>query len=144
LNKIDWNKAETFALSSLVKTACDLWRDTTYNIIEISKKMKLHRSTIRRYLKQGTKLGWCNYDSKKEMNKINEINSKVVAVFKNGKQICSPFKSLRTLERESEINNELFGSKLYRANISKVCNTIKEYKGCTFKYIDNNKLNAYL
>lgn len=31
--------------------------------------LKLDRKTIAKYLKQGNKLGWCNYDAKEEMKK---------------------------------------------------------------------------
>ena len=72
LSKIDWNQCNKNALNSFVKEACELW-DNTKNIIEISIKLKLNRNTIRRYLKQGAALNWCDYDviQSKIQNNIN-------------------------------------------------------------------------
>jgi len=66
---IDWLKCHECGLSSLVKEACDLWNKGMDNVLLISNKLKLSRSTITRYLKQGTILGWCNYDAKEELRK---------------------------------------------------------------------------
>jgi hypothetical protein len=68
LNIIDWNKANEFALSSRVREACDLWNEK-YDVTDISKKMKLGKETIRRYLNKGVKIGLCTYNSKQEMLK---------------------------------------------------------------------------
>jgi ribosomal protein S27E len=68
-NDIDWFKCYEYACSNLVKTICDLW-NSEKNIVRIVEKLKLCRSTIRKYLKQGAKLNWCNYDPIKEIHKI--------------------------------------------------------------------------
>lgn len=64
LSKIDWNKCHEFACSSLVKIACNYWNSGIKNTKEIGKLMTLDFTTIITYLKQGKKLGWCDYDSK--------------------------------------------------------------------------------
>jgi len=69
---IDWLKAHEFALSSFVKKSCDIWLSGITNTLEIANQLKLNRVTITRYLKQGSLLGWCNYDPKKEQQ-INGI-----------------------------------------------------------------------
>lgn len=66
---IDWLKCHEYACNSLVKVVCDYWNEGINNVLLISKKLKLSRSTITKYLKQGVKLGWCNYDPKEEMRK---------------------------------------------------------------------------
>ena len=63
LNKIDWLECHKYACSSLVKKACELWADGIHSTKEIGEMMKLSSTTIIKYLKQGTKLNWCNYDS---------------------------------------------------------------------------------
>lgn len=65
LSKIDWNKCHEFACNSLVKVACNLWSNENKDALEISKIMKLSKTTILRYLRQGMELGWCDYDGYK-------------------------------------------------------------------------------
>jgi hypothetical protein len=106
--------------------------------------MKLHGCTINRYLKKGTKLGWCNYNPKEEQRKcwvaIGNLNvgsckiSKPVEIFKDGKSL-GRFKSISELSRQSE---KLFNVKLYSGSISSACKQNKEYKEHKFKFINNN------
>ena len=70
LSNINWIQCEEFALSNKVKEICDYWRfhneinKEDLSIIDISKIFNLGRATIYKYLKQGTKLDWCNYNLK--------------------------------------------------------------------------------
>lgn len=142
---INWEKANEFACSNLVKVVCD-YKKNNPNITttEISKLTELNIVTIIRYLKIGTKLGWCNYNSREEHLKTLMSNgtkngkkfSKQVEIFKDGKSL-GVFPSCAELERKSE---ELFGTKLDNSQISCVCNINStrhrnEYKGFTFKYV---------
>lgn len=68
LSKIDWLKCHQFACNNLVKVMCTLW-NSGKTLKELSCVFKLGRSTVRKYLKQGTNLEWCNYNAKKEMIK---------------------------------------------------------------------------
>ena len=65
LSKIDWLKCHEFTCSSLIKIACDYWNSGIKSALEISKLMKLHRTTIYKYLKKGVLIGWCDYNTKK-------------------------------------------------------------------------------
>lgn len=138
LSKIDWSKCEEFALSSLVKMASKIRRNSN-NILscgEISDIMGLHRATISRYLKRASSLGWCDYSPEIEMkrsgSKIAGHNKKQVEMFKDG-QSLGIFESGHELSRQSE---NLFCVKLDRSAISQVCLGKKpQYKGFTFKYI---------
>lgn len=77
LSKIDWLACHEFSCSSRVKEACDLWNNHTYNTTtEIANVLRLERSTICRYLKQGNNLNWCNYNPKEEAKNVNIRNSK--------------------------------------------------------------------
>jgi len=93
LSNIKWEKCHEFACSSLVKTACDLWNSGIKSTLEISQLMKLNRTTIIKYLKQGSKLlGWCDYDSKEEMKNSGSNNGgynkrKIIQVSLNGEFI---------------------------------------------------------
>ena len=101
---IDWNKCHEFALNSLVKKVCELW-NSGININQIAEIFKLYSNSIRRYLKKGTKLGWCNYVPKKEMIK----NQSKLVICLNTKEI---FNSI--LEASKKYNT-------YDSSISTCC-----------------------
>jgi len=77
LSKINWLQCHEYACSSLVKVACDLWNNCVENTMKIGEIMQLHNSTISKYLKQGVKLGWCDYNVKK----IKNNNGKKISNF---------------------------------------------------------------
>jgi transposase len=137
LSNIDWLKCEEFALKNRVKEACNLKKEK-YNLTakEIGKIMKLDRKTIIRYLKKGTKLGWCDYDPKAEIRKSNSKNGKMsgkpVEVFKDDISL-GIFSSCSEIERQSE---ELFGIKLLKDSMYLICNEKQKlsYKGFKFRY----------
>ena len=132
LNKIDWLKCYKYICNSLVKKACNLWNLNKYTIIEISKIMKLSDNTIRKYLKQGVQLGWCDYNPKKIMKKILQENK----TMNQKKVIC--------------LNNEqIFDSIVKAANIMKVSDTdisecCKNKKLKTGEYLQWQYYNEYL
>ena len=124
LSKVDWQQCAEFANKNIVKEVCDYWNnrkdnETTGNL---AKVFNLSVTTIRNYLKKGTKLDWCNYTAN---------FGKKVEVFKDNKSL-GIFSSCAELERQSE---RLFGVKLLISSISAVCNeNLKSYKDFTFKY----------
>lgn len=61
LSKIDWELCDQNAQKNLVKEACNLYCDELYSINEIADILKIKNSTVIKYLKSGTKFGWCNY-----------------------------------------------------------------------------------
>jgi len=140
LVKINWIKCEEFALSNLVKKACVYKRNNQImGTQDIGKLMNLDRKTITGYLKTGNNLGWCQYDPKEAMRnniiKNGILHCKVVEIFKDNISL-GIFESTRELARQS---GNLFGTKLNYSSISQVCNgKLKQHKGYTFKYIENN------
>lgn len=58
-DQIDWDKCNKFATSSRVYEACNYWNSGIKSYKEISSIMKMHNSTIRRYIKRGKELGIC-------------------------------------------------------------------------------------
>jgi len=78
---IDWLKCHEFACGSLVKSVCDLWNNENKNINEIIKSSKLSRDTIRKYLKQGSILNWCDYNADKE--RINNLKNMQIKSIKS-------------------------------------------------------------
>ena len=70
---INWEKCHEHACSNMVKIACDIWHSGVRDTLEISNKLNICRTTTIKYLKQGLKLGWCDYNSKEE-SKTNLIS----------------------------------------------------------------------
>jgi hypothetical protein len=139
---INWIEVGEYALSNLIKMACEIKNNNpNYTTQDVGDVMGFCSSTIRRWLIDGSEVGWCIYDSEQEREniklKLDKINCKPVEIFKDGVLLGS-FKSGRDLEKQSE---ELFGIKLLSANISKVCTNKKtNYKGFYFRYIDKNSI----
>jgi hypothetical protein len=65
LNKVNWMIAHEFACnSSMIKIACDLWNEGIKSTSEIGKTLKISKRAAWVYLKQGSILGWCDYQVK--------------------------------------------------------------------------------
>lgn len=143
LSKINWNKCEEFALSNRVKEACEIFRNKTEDMKEISKIMGIDKRTVWVYIKQGVELGWCNYNGKESMRKSNSKNGKTgnkpIEIFKEGTSL-GIFPSGAELSRQSLVK---FGVKLIVSSISSVClGKLKHHKGFMFKFVteDNERL----
>jgi len=80
---IDWLKCHEWACNSLVKVVCDMRMRENKSNIEISSELKLHVSTIIRYLKQGVELGWCDYNGKEALTHKEYQYKKVVCLTTN-------------------------------------------------------------
>ena len=75
-SQIDWDKCEEYALKNIVREMCDYWnnKEEWETTAELSKIYNVHQATVSKYLKRGVKLGWCNYDPKKEYeNSLKEM-----------------------------------------------------------------------
>ena len=90
LSKVNWLKCEEFALSNLVKKACEYKRDNPdMTTTQIGKIMNISRTTIKKYLKKGTKIwDWISYDAKEEMRKHGkkyggQLRKKVICLNNN-------------------------------------------------------------
>jgi len=136
LSKIDWMECHKMGLSSKVKEACNLWNNYSSNTKIISEEMKLSRNTVINYLKQGVKLGWCDYDPKKNIvdaGKNTSKRTKAVIMYDENNGMLGVFNSITEL---SKISLEKFGVELNQPYISYVCNGKKDhYKGYKFKYV---------
>lgn len=119
LNNIDWLACEKFALSNLVKKACDLWNNGEKSTKIIANKLELCTNTIRRYLKQGVKLSWCNYyDNRFSDDKIICLNNYKIYTYSS-------------IKKDSNIYS------VYTGNIVKCCNGLRRFAG---KLLDGTKL----
>lgn len=71
MSGVNWEECLTFSINNtLVSEVCDMFNNgkSASSILE-NFNCILSKTTIINYLKKGTKLGWCNYDPKKEKQK---------------------------------------------------------------------------
>lgn len=128
-NNINWNTIEAISEKSLVKEICDYYNNNKVTINDVNKEFGINKTSIRQYLRKGTKLGWCNF--------IGE-HLKIVEIFKDG-QSLGVYNSLRELEKNSIKD---FGINLRADDISETARGIKSsYKGFTFKYVESEKVS---
>lgn len=94
-SSIDWLKAEEFALKNIIKEICDYWhehKEIKQENITTSTMTKIFpvitsRECIVRYLKTGTKLGWCYYDPNEELIRSIEQRKKCYIVISHDRTI---------------------------------------------------------
>lgn len=73
LSNVDWCEIWDKCQNSLMKKICEVWNNKKESdtVATISNNLKLSIGTVSKYLKRGTLLKWCNYNSKKESQKGN-------------------------------------------------------------------------
>ena len=138
-NDIDWLKCGLYAISNLMKEACEYKKNNPeLSTVDIGKTMGFSRNTIKNWLKKGYLLDLCEYNSEVEKikgrKKNNGSSKKQLIILKN--DICLKiFPSAIDLEQLSL--NE-FGIKLSANNIRQVClREKKSHQGFQFKYIED-------
>lgn len=112
---IDWVACDEHARSSIVREVCALWNEGTKRVLHIADKLKISRSSVRRYLMQGVQLGWCGYDSKIERKNNYKRRSKQV--------IC--------LTTNQVFNSQLEAGRKYNVDVSTIgrcCSIRQRYK----------------
>lgn len=109
LSKIDWENCHKCACNSLVKIACDIWKNGINDTVEISEILKLCEDTIIKYLNQGTQLRWCNYNTEEEIakrsHKKGDHNRKKVICITTD----TPYNSISEASRLLDINKSSIG-----------------------------------
>ena len=64
---IDWFIAETYATKNMVKLASTLFNEGL-NLAAIARQLSVSSTTIMRWLRKATQIGWCDYHSKLHKN----------------------------------------------------------------------------
>jgi hypothetical protein len=132
LNNIDWIVCEEFACSSFIKDVCDLWNSGIKNTTEISKIVKIGRTTVCKYLKQGFIIKLCDYDplnAQKDSRKQSKNMKKIICV--ETRQIYSSIKEAT--------------EKLHINNISACCRGVRDMAGgYHWMYYNDYLLNKIL
>lgn len=122
-SEIDWVKCNQFASSNVAKQVCDKYMGEEKNLSNLCSFFCLDKKTIKTYLKQGAKNGWCDYISQ-SYTKNNPI------VCMNNNFI---FASASECDRMSE---RLFNTRLTETVISQIlCKKRDSYKGYYFEKI---------
>lgn len=89
-DNIDWNIIELNSLKSNVYIACKMWNENSeFTTEDIGKKLHLTSAAIQGYLKKGTVIGICDYDSDKgkyrrDLKKIGKVALNAKKVFYDG------------------------------------------------------------
>jgi hypothetical protein len=133
---IDWLELEKYSLSNLVKIACKYKQDNlNITSTKIGEIMGYSDMSIRRWLKRGTEVGWCEYDATLEKSKSITNNKKLNSMPLICLNTLDIFESTRDCERRCE---KILGVKFYASSIGESCRKNgKPSKGFSFKYISD-------
>ena len=115
---VDWNKCMENALSSYAIKAQALWNEG-YKIADISSILKISRTTIRKYLKQGAEIGVCTYSVS------NSYHRRRVGTF-----IPTPTKMVFSPELQQIFYSLSDAHRYTNISLSSICNCLKG----TYKY----------
>lgn len=144
LKNIDWDACDVYGNKNILKDICMYFSEhNTLSVDELSKKYKLSQNTIRKYLKIGTKIGWCTYNSH-----IGMLNSKsntrrynlhkITVMDETGKEMYH----FRTPTLCSRYMSEWYDKKFDAHHIIEVCDEKrKTHQGFKYKYYDNDNMN---
>jgi hypothetical protein len=132
LTNVNWNQCEQDAVKNLVKEVCEEYsHDNSIFISDLAKKYNISRLTVRKYLKKGTKFGWCAYNSEKSIqNGISHI-SKEINVFDIKNNFIKTYESVNRCA--IELSN-IYNIKFDNTNIGRAAISGKLYHGLYFKY----------
>ena len=131
LSNIDWKLCDANAQRSLVKDVCNLY-NLNVGYSEIAKQLHLSESTVRTYVKMGVKLGWCEYDLKKEKRDLEVRHGFPVSVKTIETGSNNIFNSMNACIRWLR---DTYNIGIDYRTISKCCETHKPYKGFLFEFI---------
>lgn len=131
LTKIDWDKCDLSGTTNMAKKVCIYAEETMPDKYkDICQKFNLHEDTIRGYLRQGVKYGWCSSRVIEKLTVPKRVNvydkNNVLLYVFNGIKKCS--------DEMSKIYNRNFSNK----SISDNCHGIRDdYNGYIFKFAYN-------
>lgn len=89
-NNIDWDVIELNSLKSNIYIACKMWNENNeFTTEDIGKQLHLSSAAILGYLKKGTEIGICDYNSeigkyRRDLKKIGKVALNAKKFFYNG------------------------------------------------------------
>jgi hypothetical protein len=121
LSNVNWQQCHEYASNNLLKIASYLWNEKTHDTYKIAKTLNISLTTVLIYLKEGVKLGWCDYN-KNTTRKESSLKLKGKNSPKARKIICT------TTNEVFETLKEAF-DKYGLYQISACCNKHRNYAG---------------
>ena len=124
INMIDFNLCHEFGLTNLAKNVCEKWNDLK-DVKKLSNIFKLSKPTIRKYLKNGSRIGWCDYNANEEKQKNTLRHAKRIKVYKS-KQFIGEYESCAEFARQyNKMQSEIHINPVSLANMIKINNLYK-------------------
>ena len=129
LSNVNWALCDQKGQKNILKEACNLYMSKEYTLSAIGKILHIHPATVSRYLRIGSKFGWCDYTPLKE---------KPVVIIDNNGYIMHIFPSIAACGREMK---KLHGVPFYSEGIRNSCRTHKPYNGFNFRFANETIQN---
>lgn len=140
LEKINFDDIDKYCLNnSYIIDASELWNNGL-TISQICKEIRLSPTTVTSYLKFGSKIGICNYNTKnsaKRSTATSNIRSPYMVLIGQTKQVFDSFKEMHIYYK----NN--YNIELSYDGIRYSINKQKEYLNRTFRKISQEEFNKY-
>lgn len=91
---IDWNQADMFATSNLIRTVSLYYQDNKpMTMRQLASYFNIHEATALTYVKKGEEFGWCQYDwNLYYEKKYSYFNSQTAGREKRIKEICEYYR----------------------------------------------------
>ena len=132
LKNIDWDMCDRKAQSNNVLIACEMYRNGEHSIQKIARALRVSDFTARGYLRQGAKLGLCDYNPKLSLERFIVRDRTDFVLLDNDGNIARQFNGVaNNLEEISQ----MCGVTMNCTGIHKSCQKHRPYKGFNFRYL---------
>lgn len=129
LSALDLKKCREDATKNIVKQVCSLYDAEKLKLVELAAIFRVHKDTIKHYLKIGNKLGWCSY-----MPKTCRSQTPIIVCDINGACVINSA-SASSCAKELSVK---YDAKFYPTNIFRAIESGKPYHDLLFKFIVQN------
>lgn len=113
LKNINWSICHEKSCSSLIKIVCELWNKQCSSTTELSKLLNISNNSVVKYLKQGSKIGWCTYDAvinKSNVSKFGNKFSRKVVQLTNTYELINEFISIKGASKHINISSSIISA----------------------------------
>lgn len=125
LEKVDIIKCQNDITANIVRQVCEQFRDTPGIMIkDLSSNFHVSKTTIMKYLKVGSKIGWCTYIA-------GDLYYAKVIVLDAFNNIIGRYDSISECARRL---SEIYNIKFFSSNISRACQMGYSCNGLFFRY----------